>query len=255
MAHPAIGLLDELFKQLDGLKRLELDVQIDDGGRNEPLDVTVLTLDRVLFSGWMAETVFRYIDFLDRGAQGLAPTRGVEVLHNVIIPQVREQNWSWVDCFEQGDEFYARLRPAMSRDLSVSGIAASNVLRLELVSLHKFNPAVNKIFATGFASALAILVGGFVTVQVYKESGAEVCRRQYIDLAGSQSSQLKDLAKREGRWTTAHVHSSEDINRALYVNAATCGSPLSNATIKLRPEGLIDIQVSSSDARKPSSLK
>ena len=70
---------------------------------------------------------------------------------------VLANGWTWVDCYEHGEEFVGAFRGIIGLRERGAGIAASDLLRLELIGFERENPSVLKIMATGTAAAVMLL--------------------------------------------------------------------------------------------------
>lgn len=234
-------------------RSLVLYVSIDANNQYAALDTIVPTLEAISFCSWICEATYQYIAFI-------APTRDVRYVIDPVIglfenlAHAAPSDWSWIDYYERGPVYDLRLRQLQAMTIMPGSIESiPKILRLELVSFQKINPSVFKIVATGTMAGVLLLSSAFGAVHLIETVGAQECRQRNIDLTKHEFDELMRQSRREGKLTEIHERSLRDINKALNIKQAACGSSLENIGIELRknPDGTVDFIFGVSAGKTP----
>jgi hypothetical protein len=227
----------EFINAVQSQAQLTITLRIEGSQTSATLGADVEWLGKILFVTGVSEFVFEYVTYL-LGVR--AP-----VLYDPVILQefgylfgkARPYSRSWTDVFtEEGDFWVDEFRSQIRRRRGgYSAIGSGDVLRVTLESAWTENPRVRVILATGLASVMMILSGGFSATQMMKERNAVVCRQQQIDIARQQGEAILREAKLEGKLTPelerAYLKSLDVMNASI----ATCGATFRDVTITASP--------------------
>lgn len=231
--------------------QFEIDLLIDEFGRDAALDVTIYAMDRILFCGWMARMILSYMDFLNGSFEERdIPYKAVQLFDTDIVPYVRQKHWSWIDSYENRNDLYDRLRHIQEETNPNVGFAnMADLLRLEIVSLTKVNPAKFKIRATGEKLSAVILAIAFAACMVIRTMGAEECRKSQREFTQKQIEWVVELAKRQGRMTPDLKEFGDKIIDGYGAGIAACDASLDLFTLSTNEEG-IKAEVNGRDLRE-----
>lgn len=219
--------IGELVQRLYGTDRglLTLEIGIEENRSYAALDVIIPTLDAALFCGWVCEITHNYISYIEAERVDRHRADPAIQLFDDLIRGARNDNWSWVDYYENRFDYYRQLRRIQALTISNGGVASSyETLRLELTSFRKVNPNVFQVAVLGVTGSVALAISSLGMVHLMQEYGAETCRQQYINAQNLQVDHLAALSRREGRWTNLHQESLRDILVASNINVAACGA-------------------------------
>ena len=200
-----------------------------EGERYASLDLDTKALAAALFSGAVIEEVIRFGNALyEKSPENYAFSSMIRMTEDVI-----RRGWNWVDCYEHGDELAELFREIIRLRLRGSPIASSEDLRLELVEITRESPTTLKILAIGTAASMFMLASTFSALAVVKQHGADACRADAYRMEESNMRDLKELSRREGKWTKEHTEAETKILAAMNTAIAACGSDFKGFSVDL----------------------
>jgi hypothetical protein len=219
---------------------LEISIRIEDGDRFAGLDVDVKALSALLFCGAIVEEVLRFGDTL---YEDHAPRHFFGSMLRM-SESAKKDGLSWVDCYQSRGQFAELYREIVRLRRRGRSIAASAILRLEIVEVYRENPTVPKILATGTSAAIVLLTVTFSSIQLMQERGADHCRSQAYEMAKTNMTFLSAAARREGKWTKEHSGAEDLIMMNMNTSIAACGSNLNGIQLKTKPkEGSVELSM------------
>lgn len=237
-------MLQNLLAQTGDRAALPIALRIHDGDRYASVDADTAAMSIVLFCGTVAEEVGNYASALEGSSKFDWRAEAVEA----IAAQAHQNGPTWVDQIERGQLFAEAFANIFRRRAHEERLAASDILRLEVIGFARENPSVFQIVAGGLTFAVIALAFSFSAAQLMHEAKSDECLARAYEMGKAGGERLDRIAKMQGHWTPELVQTNANILDAQNAAIAACNSVLSSVKVRAHGKG-VDLDISADQLR------